>query len=230
MEHPAVIEVSNLHGILKRKLQVLVLDDSDFDRKKIERLIKKADEELDVISCSDLQQFEEALQCQKIDICLVDHQLRGVSGLDAVGLLKRGVDTTQVPVVMISGRDDTETVVQSMKAGCVDYLAKSALTVEKLHSIIFNAISSSISDSELPECVRQATDDVIGGIADGCMKELKPRLSRMYRQIAFLRACQTRGLRASPEALDDIEDQCLTIWRFFDEIDVYSKGMTETHH
>jgi hypothetical protein len=52
----------------------------------------------------------------------------------------------------------------------------------------------------------------------------------MYRQINFIRSCHAQGLLPSPEALDDIEAQCLVIWRFFDEIDTYSQGLMDTVH
>jgi hypothetical protein len=34
----------------------------------------------------------------------------------------------------------------------------------------------------------------------------------------------------SPEALDEIEDHCLNIWRFFDEVEAYSASFGETRH
>lgn len=213
-----------------QNLRVLILDDSEFDRKRLTRLIDKGGSALDVITCADLSEFSEKLSQSSIDICLIDHQLRGSTGLEAVKAVKECTDFSDLPVVMISGREDTRTIVQSMNAGCVDFLSKQSITPESLHKTIFDAISNSFPSKAVSDDVRRSTGNVLSGISTACLEELKPRLSRMYRQIAFIRACHNRQLVPSPEALDEIEEQCLTIWRFFDEIESYSQGLAETKH
>ncbi len=213
-----------------QNLRVLILDDSEFDRKRLTRLIQNTNRSLEVMSCADMKEFEEKLVQTSVDICLIDHQLKGSTGLEAVQAVRECADVSDLPVVMISGHEDTRTIVQSMNAGCVDFLSKQSLTAESLHQTIFDAISSSFPDKAFSKDVRQSTSHVLDGIAVACLDELKPRLSRMYRQIAFIRSCHNQHLLPSPEALDDIEEQCLRIWRFFDEIEAYSQGLLETMH
>lgn len=214
----------------QHQLKVLILDDSDFDRERLKRMIGKADDAIEVIGCSDLYEFELALESNVFDICLVDHNLKTASGIDAVKAIKASSGISDLPVVMISGCEDTATVVQSMNAGCVDYLSKQALTAQALHSTIFNAISSTFTDASFADDVRQSTSLVLNGIASECLSELKPRLSRMYRQINFIRSCHVQGLFPSPDTLNEIEEQCLIIWRFFDEIETYSAGLLDAKH
>lgn len=216
--------------VFNQKLRILVLDNSDFDLQKLSRLIKRGNDNLEVICCSRPEQFARELSAKGIDICLVDHQLAGRSGLEVVRHMKSDRQTSKVPVIMVSGREDPKSVVQSMKAGCVGYLGKGSLTVERLHASIFDAISSTFSDPKQANQVREATGDVICGVAAGCIKELKPRLGDIYRQIAFIRACESKGLHPSPETFDDVEAQCLTIWRFFDEIENYSQTLSKSYH
>lgn len=211
-------------------LTVLLLDDDAFDRMHLQRLVKKISRPIDVVSCSTLEEFDRELARKTADICIVDHGLHNGSGLDAIKALKTAQGMSHVPVVMISGREDIKTVVESMKAGCVDYINKDNLTAQRLSETIRKAISTSFADPELSAQVQEATRYVISGISKGCIKELKPRLSSIYRQIAFIRACETRGLFPSPEALDDIEEQIMTIWRFFDEVQSYGNGLTSARH
>ncbi|UWR63767.1 response regulator [Phaeobacter inhibens] len=211
-------------------LCVLVLDDSEFDRTRMRRLIAQADRTVEVITCSDIQDLEKALDENVVDLCLIDHQLRDASGLDAVAVVKKRLETEEVPVVMISGREDTEAVVSSMRAGCVDYVGKGNLTAEKLHGVIYNSIAETFSNPAMKSEVQDATRNVIRGMAEGCMSELQPKLRRMYRQISFIRGCHNQGLTPSPEALDEIETHCLNIWRFFDEIENYSNSFNMVHH
>ncbi|APG48048.1 response regulator [Phaeobacter porticola] len=211
-------------------LCVLVLDDSEFDRTRMRRLIAQADRTVEVITCSDIHDFEKALGENVVDLCLVDHHLRDASGLDAVAVVKKQLMSEEVPVVMISGREDTEAVVSSIRAGCVDYVGKGNLTAEKLHGVIYNSIAETFSNPALKSEVQAATRNVIRGMAQGCISELQPKLRRMYRQISFIRACHAQGLTPSPEALNEIEDHCLNIWRFFDEIESYSNNFNEIRH
>ncbi len=230
MTHHSHLHAQPSAPLTSDPLRILVLDDSEFDRMKIKRLFSQADNSIEVTCCADLAQFEEALEKGMIDVCLVDHELTGSTGFEALELLNNRAASSALPVVMISGREDTSTVVRSMKAGCVDYLGKGSLTAERLFNSVQNAIAATFSDPKMQDEVRVATGRVLDGITSGCIKELKPRLSRMYKQIAFIRACETKGLLPAPEALDDIEEQCLTIWRFFDEVSSYSENLATTRH
>ncbi|MFV1491100.1 response regulator [Phaeobacter sp. JH18-32] len=152
-------------------LCVLVLDDSEFDRTRMRRLIAQADRSVNVITCSDIKDFERALDENIVDLCLIDHQLRDASGLDAVAVVKQQLETAEVPVVMISGREDTEAVVSSIRAGCVDYIGKGNLTAEKLHGVIYNSIAETFSNPAMKAEVQEATRNVIRGMAEGCISD-----------------------------------------------------------
>lgn len=227
----AVIIRHPLQGFYRApRLNILVLDENEFERNRLKRMLIKADPSFEVVPCQNIIEFEAALAEHPIDICLVDPQLEQASGLDAAAKIKDVTALPDLPVIMVSGREDIETVVQSIKAGCADYLGKQTLTPEKLHRKIFDAISFSFTNPALSNEVKRATGDVMNGVASQCSKELKPKLNRMYRQIGFIRSCHTHGLLPSPEALDDIEKQCLAIWRFFDELVSYSSELKETRH
>ncbi|HKX94230.1 MAG TPA: sigma-54 dependent transcriptional regulator [Methylibium sp.] len=56
------------------------------------------------------------------DIVLLDHNLPGLSGLEALGRIRRAAPDAQV--VMVTGHGSTELAVEAMKAGAADFLNK----------------------------------------------------------------------------------------------------------
>lgn len=214
----------------RTSLCVVVLDDSEFDRKRVERMIKKSAMPVQVVSCGTLEEFDEAITDYPADVCLIDHQLQGATGLDAMAKVKARLGAKSMPVIMISGREDVEAVVDSMRAGCVDYVGKGNLTAEKLQKVIYDAIADAFSGPDMTQEVLEATNNVLTGISNGCVTELQPRLRRMYNQASFIRSCHAQGVLPSPEALDEIEEHCLMIWRFFDEIAQYCDSLGKTRH
>lgn len=211
-------------------LEVLVFDDDAFDLTRIQRMLRKVDQKLKVFPCSSIEQMNEILDNQIIDLCLLDLKLGDLDGLEVMETLRRRPDTAQLPVVMISGMQDTESVVKTIKAGCADFLEKDHLTAEKLRQTIFNALSTTMPDPELTSKLHEASEAVIKGIAKGCIAELQPRLRQIYRQVSFIRDCHNMGLMPAPDALQTIEENCLAVWRFFDEIEAYSNGFSARLH
>ena len=57
------------------------------------------------------------------DILLLDNRLPDMDGLDILGKLRANGET--LPVVMVTGMGDEETVAKSLRAGAVDYVSKS---------------------------------------------------------------------------------------------------------
>jgi two-component system response regulator PhoP len=55
-------------------------------------------------------------------LAVVDLGLPGMSGLDLIKALRKAGNT--VPIVVLTARDDVETIVQAMEAGADDYLKK----------------------------------------------------------------------------------------------------------
>ena len=62
------------------------------------------------------------LDALRPDLVLLDHNLPGLSGLEALGRIRRSAPDTQV--VMLTGHGSTELAVDAMKAGAADFLNK----------------------------------------------------------------------------------------------------------
>jgi DNA-binding response OmpR family regulator len=70
---------------------------------------------------------DEALQVLKeggVDLLLLDIQLPGLSGLDLLGLLKKDPATVNLPVILLTTRNEERTRVEGLKTGADDYVTK----------------------------------------------------------------------------------------------------------
>src|SRR5215208_4640717 len=72
----------------------------------------------------------DALSESVFECVLLDYQLPGGDGLDVLRTVKG--DDTGTPVIVLTGHGDEQTAVEFMKAGADDYLAKSAMSADRL--------------------------------------------------------------------------------------------------
>ena len=96
---------------------------------------------------------EEALfEAQEIDytLAVVDLGLPGMSGLDLIKRLRAAGN--KLPIVVLTARDDVETIVQAMEAGADDYLKK-PVYFEELFAHIEAVLRRVLGDPKLDEPV-----------------------------------------------------------------------------
>lgn len=111
---------------------VFVVDDDDTVRHALARVIRLAGYRVENFpSASAFLEFPwrlEAPACLVLDVCMPV-----LGGLD----LQRELNTTHasLPIVFITGHDDTATTVSAMKAGATDFLAKPVEDLDLLHAV-----------------------------------------------------------------------------------------------
>ncbi|HEX5200485.1 response regulator transcription factor [Paractinoplanes rhizophilus] len=98
---------------------VLVIEDDD--RIRLSLVLALEDEGY---AATGVPTAEEGLDAQRdspADTVLVDLMLPGIDGFECIRQLRR---TDDVPIVVISARDDTHDIVAALEAGADDYLVK----------------------------------------------------------------------------------------------------------
>ena len=63
------------------------------------------------------------LRKDRYDLVLLDTMMPEMSGQEVLQILKRDDDLSEIPVIMISGLDDIESVAQCIEFGAEDYLS-----------------------------------------------------------------------------------------------------------
>src|SRR5881392_1048726 len=65
-----------------------------------------------------------ALEADPPDVVLLDVVMPGLDGIEVLERIKSDTKTRHIPVIMISGVDDSESVVRCLEAGADDFLPK----------------------------------------------------------------------------------------------------------
>ena len=120
------------------RLSLLVVDDDEVDRAAVKRALRATDLEADVAEAADAPEALEALRRGHHDCALLDFRLPRDDGLSVLRAARN--EGLQTPIVVLTGQGDETLAVEIMKAGALDYLAKSALTPERLRQSIVQAV------------------------------------------------------------------------------------------
>jgi two-component system chemotaxis response regulator CheY len=103
--------------------EIMVVDDSKFERKKMSDMLK--DEGYDVMGAKNGKKAVQKYRDQRPDLVLMDIVMDKLDGIDALKkILKTDEDAN---VVMVSGVGHEETVSKAMEIGAERYIIKPAL-------------------------------------------------------------------------------------------------------
>lgn len=108
--------------------KILVIEDEP----KVRDFIRAALEpEFEIIEAGDGQEGINQVRVNKPDVILLDLRLPRLDGLTVLARIKSNETTSAIPVVIISAKGHTDSLMDGQKAGAVDYLIK-PFTIEQL--------------------------------------------------------------------------------------------------
>jgi diguanylate cyclase (GGDEF)-like protein len=111
------------------RMRVLVIDDDPDFVSVLTAVLER--EGILVQSASDATRLVETIEEVHPDLILLDAMLPGVSGWDAIRIVRTAPEHRDVPILFLTGRTDLASRVAAFEAGADDYLAK-PLVVEEL--------------------------------------------------------------------------------------------------
>ena len=120
-------------------LNMLVLDDSDFDRKNLCRLGKKTGLPISIETAQSLSAMSYKMHQAEFDLIFIDYSLPDGNGFEALDLVRSNPNNCESALVMVSGCEKIDLAVQAMQKGYESYLCKSSLTPEILRQTILDA-------------------------------------------------------------------------------------------
>ena len=120
------------------KILVLSIEDNPDDAEIIKIYLEESENDFKLESVTTGEEGLKKLKEKYYDMILLDYNLPDMKGKDILEELnRRNIDT---PVIILSGTDDREIAVNSMKFGASDYLVKSSKLFENLPNIILQLI------------------------------------------------------------------------------------------
>lgn len=100
-------------------IRVLVVDDDARIRAALRLAL--VDEQYEVVDADSGEAALDVLDVEHVDLALVDLMLPGMSGFELCRRIRQHHD---LPIVMVTARDDTHDVVAGLEAGADDYVRK----------------------------------------------------------------------------------------------------------
>lgn len=118
---------------MSEKIRVVIADDEDNYRKAIQKTLGFA-QDIDVIAvCRDGQEALDACLSEAPDVLLTDVNMPRLSGIELTRKLLR--KEKDVKIVILTIRDDDDTVFEAFRAGALGYLLKTSTPQEVIESV-----------------------------------------------------------------------------------------------
>lgn len=105
-------------------MNVLLVDDHELFRSGLKFLLADLDESIAFFEAPSCTVALELAAKSKFDIILLDLNLPGVSGLDALALLRARIE--EAIIVVVSADEDRESIRQAIEAGAAGYIPKAS--------------------------------------------------------------------------------------------------------
>jgi adenylate cyclase len=102
--------------------RVLVVDDDPLNRKLLEKSLQRLGHEVSIVTGG--KECLETLSTTEVDVVLLDILMPDLDGFEVLGRMKDDPSLRHIPVVMISGLEDVESVVRCIELGADDFLPK----------------------------------------------------------------------------------------------------------
>ncbi len=103
------------------KLRILAVDDNSISLAAIEQELKKEYEVIPVNSGSRALQY---LRREKPDLILLDIQMAQKDGIETLREIREMEKCKEIPVIMLTSKQDKTSVVETSKLGIYDYILK----------------------------------------------------------------------------------------------------------
>jgi DNA-binding response OmpR family regulator len=107
------------------KKRILVVDDEVGALTLIGIMLERGG--FNVLKAKDAHDALAVLDQNQPDLIILDVMMPGMDGIELCGVIRRRPDTQDIPVLILSARNDADSVMRGMEAGADDYLPKPIL-------------------------------------------------------------------------------------------------------
>ena len=111
-----------MENISKKDIVIMVVDDESINLQIVDGMIKL--ENYRSILINDPLEVQSKAESEQPDIILLDVNMPIKDGFSVCKELKSDPETKNIPVLFLSGRSTTDYIIEGLKIGGVDYIAK----------------------------------------------------------------------------------------------------------
>lgn len=124
----------------QEKVDVLLLDDNSFDRKRLRRIARQTGIAVEISEAASLIAFGKLLDQKQFHLAFIDLRLPEGDGLEALRMIRSHPENGRIVPILIASEVDASRVASAFKAGCADYLPKHELDTKRLRYIVLSAL------------------------------------------------------------------------------------------
>jgi len=102
--------------------KILIVDDDKLNGQQIKLRLEKRDYNCDYVDSGEA--CLDALEKTSYDCILLDIMMPGISGLEVLKTIRKTKNNFELPVIMVTAKDEADDVVEALKLEANDYLTK----------------------------------------------------------------------------------------------------------
>lgn len=171
-------------------LSILLVEDDQRQSSILKQVITRfSGGEFDVTRCASLAQALENLKSIKIDAIILDLNLPDSSGLDTLNAVCEPYPS--IPIIVMTGTDDDEIALETLKRGAEDYIVKGHLDGMQLYRAIRHGIERKRTQQDMKKLqdMLQAERrlEALGALASGIAHEINTPLQFIGTNLEFIK-------------------------------------------
>lgn len=198
--------------IVPSDINVLIVDDNQFDRVRIRRMFENIGFSCQLSEVDGLEALAGNLDTQEFDIVLIDFQLPQGDGIEVLKKIQEHELNHDAVTVMIAGDDQSQVAVRAMKNGCKDYIAKGILNAHRLRTLVLSVIEGTENSPAKADKLHERLEILISRVKDHHSSELQPKISKIIEDLRSLRARVYLPNSPLAHELASVEKRCLSLW------------------
>ena len=105
-----------------RPSRILIVDDNEMNRDMLARRLERKG--YHVCAAASAHELMERIKLDAVDLVLLDIEMPEISGLEALREIRKMYSAIEMPVIMVTARNQSEDIVQALGIGANDYLTK----------------------------------------------------------------------------------------------------------
>jgi diguanylate cyclase (GGDEF)-like protein/PAS domain S-box-containing protein len=102
--------------------RLLIVDDNELNRDMLARRLARKGYE--ILLADSARQLPQRVKEDAIDLVLLDIEMPEISGLEALTTLRDTYSPIQLPIIMVTAKDQSEDIVKALNLGANDYVTK----------------------------------------------------------------------------------------------------------
>jgi diguanylate cyclase (GGDEF)-like protein/PAS domain S-box-containing protein len=102
--------------------RILIVDDNEMNRDMLARRLARKG--YDVLVANGAHDLVESIKQDGVDLVLLDIEMPEITGLDALRILRKVYSAAELPVIMVTAKNQSEDIITALDLGANDYLTK----------------------------------------------------------------------------------------------------------